>query len=114
LRLLSTLTLTAMLATTAAMASDYPVTVKSCNRDVTFDAAPTRAVSNDVNLTEMMLALGLTDHMVGIPASPSGRHWTKLCGPISSSFRDCRPTTPPRKCCSAPMPTSTSPAGTTA
>ncbi len=33
--------------------------------DVTFDAAPTRAVSNDVNLTEMMLALGLTGNMVG-------------------------------------------------
>ncbi|MCM2294571.1 ABC transporter substrate-binding protein [Allorhizobium sp. BGMRC 0089] len=46
-------------------ASDFPVTVKSCNRHVTFDAAPKRAVSNDVNLTEMMLALGLRDHMVG-------------------------------------------------
>ena len=43
----------------------YPVTVKSCNREVTFDAAPKRAISNDVNLTEMMLALGLQDHMVG-------------------------------------------------
>ena len=48
-----------------AIASEFPVTVKSCDRDVTFEAAPTRAVSNDVNLTEMMLALGLTDHMVG-------------------------------------------------
>jgi iron complex transport system substrate-binding protein len=42
-----------------------PVTVKSCNREVTFDKAPMRAVSNDVNLTEMMLALKLQDHMVG-------------------------------------------------
>lgn len=49
----------------ASSAFAYPVTVKSCNRDVTFDAAPTRAVSNDVNLTEMMLALKLQDHMVG-------------------------------------------------
>ena len=39
------------------------MTVQSCNRDVTFESAPQRAVSNDVNLTEMMLALGLTDHM---------------------------------------------------
>ncbi len=46
-------------------AAAYPVTVKSCNRDVTFEAAPQRAVSNDVNLTEMMLALGLEDRMVG-------------------------------------------------
>ncbi|SUB02689.1 Vitamin B12-binding protein precursor [Pannonibacter phragmitetus] len=58
------LALAAFLATTAS-ALAYPVTVKSCNRDVTFDAAPTRAVSNDVNLTEMMLVLGLTDHMAG-------------------------------------------------
>lgn len=49
----------------AAPALAYPVTVKSCNRDVTFDAAPKRAISNDVNLTEMMLALKLQDHMVG-------------------------------------------------
>lgn len=42
-----------------------PVTIKSCNREVTFDSAPKRAVSNDVNLTEMMLALKLQDHMVG-------------------------------------------------
>ena len=49
----------------SALASGFPVTVKSCNRDVTFDAAPSRAVSNDVNLTEMMLVLGLADSMVG-------------------------------------------------
>jgi iron complex transport system substrate-binding protein len=42
-----------------------PVTVKSCNREVTFDKTPERAISNDVNLTEMMLALKLQDHMVG-------------------------------------------------
>jgi iron complex transport system substrate-binding protein len=53
------------LAATGAFASDFPVTVKSCNRDVTFEAAPSRAVSNDVNLTEMMLALGLTGSMAG-------------------------------------------------
>jgi len=40
-------------------------TVQSCNRTVTFDAPPERAISNDVNLTEMMLALGLADRMVG-------------------------------------------------
>lgn len=52
-----------LLSATAAMA--YPVTIKSCDREVTFDAAPTRAISNDVNLTEMMLVLGLRDTMVG-------------------------------------------------
>lgn len=49
----------------AAPALAFPVTVQSCNREVTFDAAPTRAIANDVNLVEMMLALGLRDRMVG-------------------------------------------------
>ena len=49
----------------AGAAFAEPVTVRSCNRDVTFDKAPERAISNDVNLTEMMLALKLQDRMVG-------------------------------------------------
>ena len=43
----------------------YPVTVSSCGTSETFTKAPTRAVSNDVNTTEDMLALGLESHMVG-------------------------------------------------
>lgn len=50
-------------------------TVQSCDREVTFDAPPTAAVSNDINLTEMMLVLGLTDRMVGYTGI-SG--WNKL------------------------------------
>lgn len=50
-------------------------TVQSCEREVTFDAVPQAAVSNDVNLTEMMLVLGLTDHMIGY-TGVSG--WNKL------------------------------------
>ncbi|MCA3447538.1 MAG: ABC transporter substrate-binding protein [Rhodobacter sp.] len=49
----------------ATSAAAFPVTVQSCNREITFEAAPTRAISNDVNLTEMMLVLGLRDNMVG-------------------------------------------------
>jgi iron complex transport system substrate-binding protein len=49
----------------AAQAGHYPVTVRSCNRDVTFARAPSRAVSNDVNLTEMMLRLGLRASKAG-------------------------------------------------
>ena len=41
------------------------VSIASCNRTVTFDSPPQRAISNDVNLTEMMLVLGLSDKMVG-------------------------------------------------
>jgi iron complex transport system substrate-binding protein len=40
-------------------------TVQSCDRTVSFDAPPQAAISNDVNLTEMMLVLGLADRMVG-------------------------------------------------
>jgi iron complex transport system substrate-binding protein len=43
----------------------YPVTVTSCGVPVTYDRAPSRAVSNDINTTEDMLALGLESRMVG-------------------------------------------------
>jgi iron complex transport system substrate-binding protein len=43
----------------------YPVTVTSCGSAETYTKAPTRAVSNDINTTEDMLALGLEPHMVG-------------------------------------------------
>lgn len=49
----------------AAAASTYPVTVTSCGVPVTYTKAPNRAVSNDINTTEDMLALGLESHMVG-------------------------------------------------
>jgi iron complex transport system substrate-binding protein len=43
----------------------YPVTVTSCGVPVTYDRAPARAVSNDINTTEDMLALGLESRMAG-------------------------------------------------
>lgn len=55
----------AALFLSASPALAFPVTVQSCDRQVTFDAPPERAISNDVNLTEMMLVLGLRDRMVG-------------------------------------------------
>jgi iron complex transport system substrate-binding protein len=53
------------LATIVGGSAFAETTVNSCNRAVSFDAPPKRAISNDVNLTEMMLVLGLADHMVG-------------------------------------------------
>jgi iron complex transport system substrate-binding protein len=62
---------------TAAPASAYPVTISNCGKSVTYTKAPTRAVSNDINTTEDMLALGLESHMVGEFAAsgslPSGK-----------------------------------------
>ena len=48
-----------------ADATRYPLTIQSCNRDVTFNEAPKHAVSHDINMTHMMLALGLKPHMTG-------------------------------------------------
>ena len=48
-----------------AEATHYPLTVKSCNREVTFTQAPQHALSHDINMTQMMLALGLKSSMAG-------------------------------------------------
>jgi iron complex transport system substrate-binding protein len=48
-----------------AEATKYPLTIQSCNRDVTFAQAPKHAVSHDINMTQMMLALGLKPSMAG-------------------------------------------------
>ena len=48
-----------------AETTQYPLTIKSCNRDVTFTQAPKHAVSHDINMTQMMLALGLKPRMAG-------------------------------------------------
>jgi len=49
----------------ATATAAYPVTVTSCGVPYTYTKAPTRAVSNDINTTEDMLALGLESHMAG-------------------------------------------------
>jgi len=43
----------------------YPLTIHSCNREVTFKHAPRHALSHDINMTQMMLALGLKPSMAG-------------------------------------------------
>ncbi|AZC22336.1 MULTISPECIES: ABC transporter substrate-binding protein [Pseudomonas] len=48
-----------------AEATRYPLTITSCNREVTFKQAPKHALSHDINMTQMMLALGLKSRMVG-------------------------------------------------
>ena len=62
MKLLTLSSLAVLLSTSIIYAE---TSVKSCNRTITFDAPPQRAISNDVNLTEMMLVLGLADRMVG-------------------------------------------------
>lgn len=69
------LILTTAILILAASTTFAQTTVQSCDRELTFDAPPSAAISNDINLTEMMLVLGLTDHMVGYTGI-SG--WNKL------------------------------------
>ncbi|SDN99339.1 ABC transporter substrate-binding protein [Lentzea jiangxiensis] len=42
-----------------------PVTVTNCGQQVTFDRVPSKVVTNDTGITEMMFALGLEDRMAG-------------------------------------------------
>ena len=44
----------------------FPVTVESCGKPLTFDAAPKRAVIQDLNMSEMAFALDLQSSMVGV------------------------------------------------
>jgi ABC-type Fe3+-hydroxamate transport system substrate-binding protein len=66
----------------AAPALAHPVTVQSCNRQVTFDAPPKRAVSYDVNMTDTMLALELQDRMGSCPGAWC--NWT-VAKPLASA-----------------------------
>ena len=65
LRTLLSLALLLGTAQAFAEATHYPLKIQSCNREVTFNQAPEHAVSHDINMTQMMLALGLKSRMVG-------------------------------------------------
>lgn len=49
----------------APAAPAYPVTVENCGVTTTYADAPTRVVTMNQNVTEILLALGLQDRMVG-------------------------------------------------
>ncbi|MBO9569269.1 MAG: putative F420-0 ABC transporter substrate-binding protein [Cellulomonas iranensis] len=52
-------------ASTAAADAYRPVTVDNCGTEVTFDAPPRRVVTIKSSTTEMVLALGAADRLVG-------------------------------------------------
>ena len=54
-----------LLTGAASAATTYPLTVENCGFPVTFAAAPTRVVTIKSTATEMLLALGLGDRIVG-------------------------------------------------
>jgi iron complex transport system substrate-binding protein len=55
----------APISTSPPASTAFPTTVSDCGSPTTYTRAPTRAVSNDINTTEDMIALGLESHMVG-------------------------------------------------
>ncbi|MFJ7143592.1 MAG: ABC transporter substrate-binding protein [Pseudomonas protegens] len=78
------LTLSLGTAQAFAEATHYPLTINSCNREVTFKQAPQHALSHDINMTQMMLALGLKSRMVGY----SGVSGWKAVTPQMSTLLD--------------------------
>lgn len=50
--------------------TSYPLRVESCGVSHTYERAPRRAVSLNQNATEILLALGLQDRMVGTAFTP--------------------------------------------
>ncbi|MEN6082033.1 ABC transporter substrate-binding protein [Chromobacterium piscinae] len=73
----------AALLASQAHATAYPLTIDSCNRKVTFQRAPQHAVSHDINLTEMMVALGLQNRMAGYTGISA---WNKLNAPLKQAL----------------------------
>ena len=48
-----------------AVPAGYPVTVTNCGSPLTVQRPPSRVVTNDIGITELMFALGLGDRMAG-------------------------------------------------
>ena len=58
--------LVAAALSTPALATDYPLTIENCGTTVTFDAPPERVVTIKSTATELLLALGLGEKIVGV------------------------------------------------
>ncbi|MEK8225098.1 hypothetical protein NKG05_01540 [Oerskovia sp. M15] len=63
---------------------DLSLTLDNCGFDVTFDAAPTQVVTIKSSTTEMMLALGLGDRIVGtaFPDGPVPEQWADAAAAV--------------------------------
>lgn len=62
----SALVIAGSFALPATAATSYPLTLSNCGIDVVLDKAPMRVVTIKSTATEMLLALGLADKIVGI------------------------------------------------
>jgi len=72
-----------LLTSLPVLAKGFPVTVKSCGKDVTFTQPPQRAIINDINMAEMAFSLHLQDKIVGLTGITG---WYKLTSEFKSSM----------------------------
>ena len=77
-RALFALALVALTSTAAFAETSYPLTVDNCGVSVNFAFAPKRVVTIKSSTTEMLLALGLADRIVGVgfQDDPAPEPWT--------------------------------------
>lgn len=73
------------LSLTASPALAFPVSVESCGRTLKFEAAPERAVAHDQNISEIMFALELQPHMVGLTGVTG---WYKMTPAFEAAMGD--------------------------
>ncbi|MEM9954846.1 MAG: ABC transporter substrate-binding protein [Chloroflexota bacterium] len=60
------------------METQYPVTIENCGRSITFEMAPQRVVTHYPPATELMLALGLEDRILGAGSKNMQTVWEPL------------------------------------
>ncbi|WP_433492535.1 ABC transporter substrate-binding protein [Nocardia grenadensis] len=98
-RLITAIALACVLGTTACgadvqeapkNASGESVTVTNCGAPLTVDGIPERVVTNDTGITEMMLALGLADRLVGYTSHP-GKERDIASSPWKAEFERVTP-----------------------
>src|SRR5690625_4558544 len=65
-------------ATNTELSTSAPLVLDNCGMDVTIEEPPSRVVTIKSTSTELMLALGLADHIVGtaFPDGPVPEPWT--------------------------------------
>lgn len=84
--LVASLVAAAAAANAATATPGFPVTVSNCGEPLRFDAPPRRLVVHDLNMAEMVMALGLQPKLVGVTGitgwyKSSADFW-KALGPV--------------------------------
>ena len=59
------MTTTTQIVTTTAMPDPPGVTISNCSVETVYDAVPQRVVATDTSALEVLMALGLQDHVIG-------------------------------------------------